>query len=149
MNAASVHLAFNVFPPVLMLTALCLLAGAIFARSTATLRIALIITVAAALLTIPTYLSGEPAEHMVEELEGVNKVAIHPHEDAGKWVMIMTSISGVAALIALFILRTRPVARWMLLVLLILEGMTTVAAFRTALLGGRIRHPEVTMQSSD
>ena len=145
MNAASVHLALNVFPPVLMLTALCVLAGALFTRSVSALRVALGITIAAALLTIPTYLSGEPAEHMVEELEGVNKVAIHPHEEAGEWVLIMTAISGVAAIVALFVLRTRPLARWMLLVLLILEGMTTVAAFRTASLGGRIRHPETTM----
>ena len=148
MNAASVHLAFNVFPPVLMLTALSVLAGALFTRSVSALRVALGITIAAALLTIPTYLSGEPAEEMVEEMEGVNKVAIHPHEDAGKWVLIMTGISGVAALVSLFLLRTRPLSRWMLVVLLILHGMTTVAAFRTASLGGRIRHPETTMAPS-
>jgi hypothetical protein len=146
MNPAAAHLTLNVFPPVLAITALFVFAGALFARSVGALRVALAIMIAAALLAIPTFLTGEPAEEMVEDLDGVNKVSIHPHEEAGEFALIALSVAGVASIAGLVLLTKRPLSRWMLLVLLLVHALAVVAVFRTASLGGKIRHPEIQMQ---
>jgi hypothetical protein len=141
MNAAYIHLALNNFPPFVNLVAVLLLMGGMLARSTAVVRAAFAIFLLAAVVAVPVYLSGERAEDVVKGIEGVNTIAIHPHEEAGEWALIMLSIEGVGALAALLFFR-RSLPRWAAPVMLILALLATAAVFRTAALGGRIHHPE-------
>lgn len=145
MNPAGLHLALNNFPPIIDFAALIVFAIGIFWKNHAALRVALVLLVVAALFAIPVFLSGEPAEEMVEDMEGVNAVAIHPHEDAGKWAFWMTVAQGVAALLTLIAFRSRELARWALTAVLLLSVLATIALFRTAYLGGKVRHPETMM----
>ncbi len=144
MNAAYIHLALNNFPPFVNLVAVLLLAGGMVARSTAVVRSAFAIFALAALVAVPVFLSGQRAEDVVKGIEGVNSIAIHPHEEAGEWALIMLSIEGVAALAALLFFR-RALPRWLAPMILILALLATAAVFRTASLGGKIHHPETTM----
>lgn len=144
MNAAYIHLALNNFPPFVNLVGVLLLVGGMLARSSAVVRSALAIFALAALVTVPVYLAGERAEEVVKGIEGVNAIAIHPHEEAGEWALIMLSIEGVAALAALIFFR-HALPRWLAPVILILALLATATVFRTASLGGRIHHPETTM----
>ena len=141
MNAAAIHLALNHFPPILDLAGLIVLVIGITWKSQVTVRAGLIVLILAALIAIPVFLTGEPAEEIVEGMEGVNDVAIHPHEDAGKWAFWVLCAQGAIALVAL----VKPNLRWALIVTLVLTVMATIAAFRTAYLGGKIHHPETTM----
>jgi hypothetical protein len=145
MNAAYVHLALNTFPPVLNVAALVVFALAIVWKSTPTLRAALVLVLLSGLIAIPVYLSGEEAEHLVEELEGVNDVAIHTHEDAGKWALIAHCTQGVVALGLLIWFRNREFAQWAVIVALLVTLWATAVVFRTAYLGGKIKHPETEM----
>lgn len=144
MNAAYIHLALNNFPPFVNLVAVLLLVGGMLARNTAVVRSAFAVFALAALVAVPVFLSGQRAEDVVKGVEGVNTVAIHPHEDAAEWALTMISIEGVAALAALIFFR-RALPRWAAPVLLILALLATAAVFRTASLGGKIHHPEATM----
>lgn len=145
MNAAYVHLSLNTFPPIVNFVAVLVLVIGMAARSAPIVRVALLLLVVAALFAIPTFLSGEPTEELVERLEGVNAVAIHPHEEAGEWALIALSVEGVAALAALIAFRSRELPRWAMIGMLVLSLWGTSVVFRTAYLGGKIHHPETEM----
>jgi hypothetical protein len=145
MNAAALHLALNTFPPILNVAAIVVFVLAFVWKSHAVTRAALVLAVLAALIGIPVFLSGEEAEHVVEELEGVNTIAIEAHEDAAKWAVWVLVAQGVLALAALIRFRAREVASWAFAAVLILTLIATAAVFRTAYLGGKIRHPETQM----
>ena len=69
---------------------------------------------------------------------------IGPHADAAAWFLGAACITAVLSIVALIVGRKRGERpRWLEIValLLILFSITVVA--RTALLGGRIHHPEV------
>jgi hypothetical protein len=146
MNAASLHLALNNFPPILDFAALLVLAAGLFSRSRAVVRAALALLLLAALIGVPVFLSGQRAQDVVKGLEGVNAAAIHPHEEAAEWALGLFIAQGVIALAALWMFRARDFARWMLVLIVIIAAMTTMAAFRTAYLGGNIHHPEAHMK---
>ena len=145
MNQAAIHLALNNFPPIINFAALIVLAIAIFWRSAAVVRTALVLLVISALFALPVYLTGEPAEEIVEEMEGVNRRAIHTHEDAGEYAIWLLEAQGLAALAALVFYRSRDLTKWALVVIVLLAIMSTLAVFRTAYLGGKVRHPESEM----
>lgn len=148
MNAAHVHLILNHFPPIVAVVASVVLAtGTIWRRSDVRRTGALLIVLAAA-IAVPVYLSGEPAEEIVEDLAGVNATAIEPHEDSAKWALALLIVAGVASLASLFFFRAEPeLPNWAIATLLILALFATAASVRTALLGGRIRHPETMMRA--
>ncbi len=142
MNAAYLHLALNHFPPILNLAALVILASALVSRSRGVLRTSLALMLAASLFAIPVYLSGEGAEELVEKLDGVNEVAIEPHEEAAEWAFVMLCIEGAVALAALVMLRQREIPRAAVIFIVVFALATAAATLRTAYLGGKIHHPE-------
>jgi len=142
MNPAAIHLALNHFPPILSFAALIVLVIGVTWKSEVTVRAGLVVLILAALVAIPVYLTGEPAEELVEDMEGVNGVSIHRHEEAGEWAFILLIAQGVVALFSLW----KPTLRWALVVTLLVTVLSTIAVFRTAYLGGKIHHPETTMR---
>ncbi len=50
-----------------------------------------------ALVTVPVYLSGEPAEEIVEDLAGVPHAFIEEHEEIAKVTLIATEVIGALA----------------------------------------------------
>lgn len=147
MNAAYVHLIFNHFPPILGLAATLLLIATLFWRNDGARRAAIVLVVLTAVFTIPAFTSGEGAEELVEDLEGVNAKAIHPHEEWGEATIVLTSLAGLAAIAILVVFRARPVPAWAAAVVLLFTLSATAVAVRTALLGGRIHHPEAAIQT--
>lgn len=145
MNPASVHLALNIFPPALNIAGLVVLALALAWKNQPVLRAALVVLLLSSLISIPVFLTGEPAEELVEELEGVNKMAIHPHEEAAESAFIVLCVQGAAALAMLIWFARRDAKKWALVVFVLLTLMATTAVFRVAYLGGKVRHPETEM----
>ena len=75
-------------------------------------------------------------------VEGVNKEAIEPHQEAATAALVFLLLDGVLAGIALFT-KLRPVLTAFVLILSILAMLTVTYAAR---LGGRIHHPEIEMR---
>jgi uncharacterized membrane protein len=144
MNAAYVHLVLNNFPPVLSLAGVCMLVAGIASRTEAVTRAAFAVLVATVLIAIPTYIAGRHAQVIVKTMvEGVNKAAIEPHQEAATASLILLVMTGVLAAIALFV-RLR---RLLTLFVLVLSVIAMLSVTYAARLGGRIHHPEIEMRT--
>ena len=123
--------------------------GGSCARATEIKRTGLLVFVAIALVTIPTYLTGEAAEDMVEHLPGVSEDLIENHEDAGKIALVATSVLGGLSLIRLLIPARFAAVGGPLTVLVFVFSLGVAGWLaRTANLGGQIRHPEIRQSST-
>ena len=141
MNWAHVHLILNHIPVVGVGFGLVLLLWSMWRRDVALQRAALTSFFIVAVVAIPVYLTGEPAEEIVEHLPGTTESAIESHETAALAALLAVSLLGAVALLGLLLpLRwSRVTARAALLVALAGAGLMAW----TANLGGRIRHAEL------
>lgn len=145
MDAVHIHLLLNHLPVISTIFAVPLFAYALLRKSDEMKRLSLIILVFAAVVAIPVYLTGEPAEEAVENLAGVSHSIIEEHEDAAKISMIFLMMTGVLSLAGLFLMRTKKafVAGWFVLISLLFSVISAGLIARTANLGGQIRHSEI------
>lgn len=144
MNAAHFHLMVNHLPLFAVLFALVFLAIGLWRPLLPVVRRAgLVFLVVGGLGGGAAYLSGEPAEEIVEEQAQVDHDDIHEHEEAGKFGMISTAIAGVLALLILWRSRGAPVANKAVILALVVGLWAMAVLARTAWLGGKIQHPEL------
>lgn len=140
MSAAQLHLALNHFPVVGIILATVLLAAAHLRKSVELTRATLVMLVLLSVVTIPVYMSGEPAEEIVEHLAGTSEPAIHEHEEAAEKALLGAVLLGVFAFILLMRRNTSPrVTAALLTVAVIVCGLMAWTAHR----GGMIRHAEL------
>jgi uncharacterized membrane protein len=145
MSGAHLHLLLNHLPVIGTLVALLLLAYAQLRGSQELTRASLGIFAIAAVMGLAAFLTGEPAEHVVKRLPGIEKSAIHEHEEAA---LVATWLLGVVGAVSLggligFRKRTGGVPRRFGVLVLALSLFPALAMARTANLGGKIRHPEI------
>lgn len=144
MNGAHIHLLLNHIPILGSIFALCLLVFGKFSGNATVTKTSLVTLVVCALISIPVYLSGEEAEHVVDPIIGVNKIALEAHEEQAEiafWVLLMNGAIALATLISSIKTKSlSPPLVWINLVLLIL---VVVLMARTGGSGGKIRHSEI------
>ncbi len=144
MNAAQVHLALNHLPIGLVVVGAPLLLAAILRKSKELKAAASIVLIVSALTSIPVFLSGEPAEEIVEHRAGVSERVIHEHEEAAELSLIFIEVVGALMLAAWLFDRFRaPVPNGVWFGILGLTVLTLGLFVRTAHLGGLIRHDEI------
>jgi len=144
MNAVHIHLLLNHFPIIGLLVATALLIWAVLRKNVSLQKTASVIIIAMALIAIPVFLTGEPAEESVEDLQGVSEQVIEEHEDAAKFALILMEITAVTAIGALVISKNKEaLAQKLLYGVTMLSVVTCVAMARTGYLGGQIRHSEI------
>ena len=148
MNGAYWHLLFNHFPPIFAIAALVVLLLGVIWRSDAVLRAAFVLVVVTALVTFPAFRSGGAAAQVVKTMDGINRAAIEPHDEAANATFVSCTAAGVVALFALVRYRApRQIAGWMTYVVAFFVILATASSIYTALLGGRIHHPETQMRA--
>lgn len=144
MSAAHLHLALNHIPLLGILFGAALLAYGLWRRQDEVQTASLGLLAVAGLSTLAVYLTGEPAEDIVEGLAGVSHEAIDAHEAIGLYALIAGLVTGGSALVALVVRSLRPrLVRWTVLLTLGLALVSTGLIGYTANLGGRISHPEL------
>jgi cobalamin synthase len=136
MNGAFAHLVLNHFPPILLIVAL-------FALVCRARRVAYVLVLVAAVTGVATFFTGRHAAQYVKTMDGVNREAIEPHQQAAGVALLTIALAAIAAVAALMRPRS-PVATYVATFLLIIATFSSVYA---ALLGGRIHHPEVEMKA--
>lgn len=149
MNTTHLHLLLNHFPIIGTLIATVLLVFSFIRNNTAVQKVSLGTIFIMALIAIPVFLTGEPAEESVENLPGVLEPAIEAHEEAAElafWVMMVAGAVSAAALLLLQF--QHKTARVVVLVSLLLSAGTSALMARTGYLGGQIRHTEISGNSS-
>lgn len=143
MTAAHFHLALNHFPIIGGIIASVLVVIALARRERALLRAAMLAFFLVGVVAVPVYLSGEPAEEVVEDLAGVSHDAIEEHEDAALWAFVSLGVAGAIALAGLVGYRGKPLPRWYGHVLAITGVGATLVTLWTANLGGKVHHQEL------
>ena len=144
MSWAHIHLALSHVPVIGLLIVLLLLAVATLRRSTELTRVSYALLVFLAVTALVVYLTGEPAEELVENLPGFSEPLVERHEEVALIATIGMVVLGLVALVGLIRVRGHRIApawygRGVLLLALLIGGVMTW----TANLGGQIRHSEI------
>jgi glucan phosphoethanolaminetransferase (alkaline phosphatase superfamily) len=141
---AHIHLALNHVPVIGLLIVLLLLAVARLRASIELTRVSYGLLVLLAAAAVIVYLTGEPAEELIENLPGFSEALVEEHEEVALIATIGTGVLGLVALVGL--MRFRPpriepawYGRGVLLLALLMGGVM----MWTANLGGQIRHSEI------
>lgn len=143
-NAAHWHLLLNHVPVVGIPVITALLAIGILGKQLLLQRLSLAFIVVLALVTIPVFLTGEPAEEIVEDIPTVSHDIIEEHEEIAEVAFTTVEILGGLALIGLVLsLRASSVAKPATYVVLALSVACVGLLARTAFLGGHVRHAEI------
>ena len=144
MNLTHLHLLMNHAPVLGTIFGLGLLLFSFWRKSEELKNTALGVFVICAILAVPVYITGEPAEGLVKGLPGVSAALMEQHEEAAGVALTSVIVLGVAA-IARFLLfrRGKMVPGWFGALMLV--GALTVCGMMawTANLGGQIRHSEI------
>lgn len=155
MNLAHVHLLLNHFPSIGTIIGLGLLILALIARSEDLKRSSLVVLFAIALITIPTYMSGNAAQEAVCLVPPTpagapcpnpvfSRPIIEAHRDAAMLGYIFIELAGIFSWLGLWqYRRTGRVALWTLCGVLIFAAMTIPLMANASTIGGVIRHPEI------
>ena len=147
LSVVHLHLAINHSPLYAELSAFLLLLIGMLRKNRSLVTAALVTCIVAALCASIAFWSGDQASDLIRQsppIAGLDKSMIDEHEKAAAFVLGTASLTAMFAIAALIIGRKRGARpRWIevVVLLLLLHALTVVA--RTALLGGRIHHPEV------
>ena len=152
MNLAHIHLLLNHFPTIGTIIALGLYVFALILKSDHLKRASLIIFVGIAMLTIPTYISGNAAQDAICMAKAsdpcpdahVSKASIQTHEGAAMVAFWFMELTGVLAWLGLWQFRRFSHPSHLLLGAVLLFAIVTFGLVaRAANIGGEIRHPEI------
>ncbi len=144
MNGAQLHLAINHLPLFATMFGLAFLAFGLWRPAVPVVRRAgLVFLVLGGLGAGATYLTGEPAEDVVEEMPGITKERIHEHEESAEFATIITGIAGLLGLVVLWRRRGQAIDNASTGVAVGVTVLAFAVLARTALLGGEIHHAEL------
>lgn len=150
MDQAHIHLLITHLPIFGSILGGVVLAQGLWAKSNQTIIAAYSLFIIAAIGATIAYLTGEGAEEVVENFQGVAKHMIDQHEDFAMISLISLLILGVLSIGGVLLtiknsLITRSVAFIILFISLISFGLVA----RTGYLGGQIRHTEINPNSAN
>jgi uncharacterized membrane protein len=138
------HLLLNHFPTIGFIIGLTLFVAALVARSDHLKQAALVVLVGIALLTIPTYVTGDAAHRALADNGQLSESLILMHESAAFVSLMLMAVTGGFAWLGLWQYRRMlHLPRWNTAVIIVLSALTLAAVSRAANLGGEISHPEI------
>jgi hypothetical protein len=144
MNGPHWHLILNHIPVLGTAFGLGLLLFALWRKSDELKKAAFGALVIIALLAVPAYLTGEPAEGGVKGLPGVVKSDIEHHEEAATIAFVGVLVLGLGALLGLIVSRRgRTVPVWFSSLIVAAALIVSGLMAWTANLGGQVRHTEI------
>src|SRR6202142_3477362 len=144
MNLAHVHLLLNHFPVIGTMIGIGLFVVSLLGKSEHLQQASLVIFLGIALITIPTYQSGNAAQHAIKNLPGISADLMEAHNDAALLAFIFMEITGAVAWFGLWqYRRTTRVGRGTLAFVMLLSLITLGLMSNAANIGGLIRHPEI------
>jgi hypothetical protein len=143
MSGVHIHLLLNHIPVIGGMFVLALLALALVRRSSELAKIALGFFAVLGAVAVVVFLTGEPAEELVEGLPGVSEGIMERHEELALIATVAMAALGSLSLAALAAFRRRLLPRWVGAAGFALAlGVGGLMGY-TANLGGQIRHTEI------
>ncbi|HUA20550.1 MAG TPA: hypothetical protein VMB25_17500 [Bryobacteraceae bacterium] len=144
MDLTHIHLLLNHFPTIGTIIGGGLFVLSLIMKSDDLKRASLVVLLGIALISIPTYMSGNGAQDGIKALPGVSKAMIEAHEGAAFVAILFMEVTGAFAWLGLWqFRRLARIPNWNLTVILILTVASFALMTRASNLGGEIRHPEI------
>ena len=144
MNFTHIHLYLNHLPFIGLMFSFGFLFYFLIRKNYDMVKIFLYIFVFLTVLTVPVFLTGDPAGETVKGITGIDESLVDSHEDAA-WIsfslMIATGLLAVVGIV--MIKKSKSMITWFRFSLLIVALACIISLGRTASLGGDIRHPEI------
>jgi hypothetical protein len=113
-------------------------------HSKTTKMVALGIIVFSTIVTIPAYVSGEEAEHRVENLPGMSKSIMEEHEESAELAFVLIEITGALAFISFLLNQTsHKLSVWSNRITWAGALVSIVLLVNVGRTGGQIRRPEL------
>ena len=137
MNLTHFHLLLNHFPIIGTLISSIIILYGIIKNQYQAKSIGAIIIIIMAIIAIPIFLTGEPAEETVEHLQGISESIIHDHEEAGEQAIWFMEIAGLFSVLSLFFQYKKSVTTNNIFILTFVLTLISFALMaRTGYLGG-------------
>lgn len=143
MDAPHAHLILNHVPVLGAVFGLVVLGYGTVRPSREVIRTGLWTLVVVGAVSVAVYLTGEPAEELVEGLPAFSHAVLERHEAAALWATVGAGLVGAAALFGLVRSRTRELSRGYAATVLALTLVLTGVMGWTANLGGQVMHAEI------
>lgn len=148
MNQAHIHLLITHLPIFGSILGGLVLSHGIWTKSNQTMVAAYNLFILSAIGAGIAYLTGEGAEEVVENIQGVAEATIEKHEDFALFALISLIILGVTSLIGLLATLSKSTwTRTLAFVVLFIALFSFALVARTGYLGGQIRHTEINTNS--
>ena len=144
MSATHVHLMLNHVPVLGVVFGLGLLTLGLWRKNDLLDKAALSVLVIVALVAVPVYLTGEPAEDVAKPLPGVSTAVLEQHEELAAYAFGGVVAVGALALGGLLWFHSgKPLPIPFVCVVLALSVVVAGVMAWTANLGGQVRHSEI------
>jgi hypothetical protein len=122
---------------------------ALITRNVSLQKVSLWFLVGIALLTVPAYLRGDPAQEAVRGLPDISNAIIHTHETMARFGLILMFVTGLIALASAILTYKRPKLSPVLLSLVLVALLLNSGFFAyVGFLGGQIHHEEIRTPST-
>lgn len=143
MNLAHIHLILNHIPMLTMPVVLVFFLFALWTQNKSLKKFSLILLVATAGTVVPVYLTGEPAEKVVEHFASLSEPLIEAHEESAEVSLILTLVAGGLALASLLTVSRLGIQKFTSVAVVVITALAVGSLGYTANLGGKIRHSEL------
>lgn len=144
MNQAHLHLLFNHLPVFGSILGAIVLAYGMRTKSIQTQNASFIVFIISAIGAAVTYLTGEGAEEVIENIQGISESMIEEHEEFALFSFIAILILGVISVIGLVLSsKNSAFSSTLAKVTLILSILSFGLMAKTGNSGGKIRHSEL------
>lgn len=148
MDAAHIHLMLNHVPVLGAVFGAVLLGVGLLRSDESWQRIALWTLLVTGVASVVVYLTGEPAEGLVEGAAGFSHDAVERHEEIAEWAMYTGGAVGAASLGAIGWFRSRPLPRGLMTGVFVLNLALVGVMAWTAQSGGKVSHPELRVETA-
>lgn len=144
MNGAHYHLVLNHLPIIIPIVGLLVLIGGFIVKSEIVKRTAYCIFILGAIAAFAAIATGDGAEDVVKQIDGISKSLIHEHEEKAELFALLSYILGIGSIIALWSnWKKKSYANYIALALLIYCLAVLYFGQQTGTTGGEIRHSEI------
>lgn len=143
MDAAHIHLLLNHVPVLGAVFGTLLLGYGLMRDSDDVVTAGYWLLVLVGVTSVAVYLTGEPAEELVEGLAGVSEPILERHEEAALWATIVGGVVGGVSALGLALSAWGSVGRRYAGAVLAASLLLCGVMGWTANLGGQVRHTEI------
>lgn len=144
MNEAHIHMLVNHFPIIGLFFGLGVLLFGVVKKNLTLKSTAYVMLIICVIFGQLAMMTGDKAEHFVEDLPGFTHKIVHEHEEAAEAFMIPMYILGLVSIVGLYAQSKKlSFEKWISYLALVLGVVCIFLSKNAGTTGGEIRHTEI------